>query len=125
MEFKIDTKPTYSIITPVSNLLDANLAAAVRQKWNELTESGSPNIIVDLHNCIKADETGIDNIISLHHDVYAASHSVVFTNLQDEVLSTLKANEKDLLINYAPTINEAVDIVSMELIERELFDEES
>jgi len=125
MEFKIDTKPTYTIITPVSNHLDANLSASIRHKWNELTESGSHNLIVDLHNCIDTDETGIKELVALHQQVYTVNQSVVFTNLQNDVLAALKANETDLLINYAPTMNEAIDIVSMEILERQLFDEES
>ncbi|HRO41193.1 MAG TPA: STAS domain-containing protein [Flavipsychrobacter sp.] len=124
MEFKIDTKPAYTILTPICNLLDANLTEALSQKWKELTESGSPNLIVDLHNCTSTDETSLGNLVSLHEHVYENRCSIVFTNFQNDVLNALKKNETDLLINVAPTMNEAIDIVSMEILERELFDEE-
>lgn len=125
MEFKIDTKPTYSIITPISNSLDAILTAAVRHKWEALTESGSGNIIVDLHNCTSADAQSLSTLTELHQDIYSAHKSLVFTQLQPEVMAALKEAELDEMINLAPTINEAIDIVSMEILERELFDEES
>lgn len=124
MEFKIDTKPTYTVITPVSNLLDANLTEAVRQKWLALTKTGSNNLIVDLHNCMFADETGISSLPVLHEAVYEASQSIVFTNLQNDVLNAVKDAEADLVVNIAPTMNEAVDIISMEILERDLFSEE-
>ncbi len=125
MEFKIDTKPNYSVVAPVTNTLNAKLTEALRQKWISLTESGSHNVIVDLHNCIAADETGITGLLSLHEDIYAQNASLVFTQLQNEILAEIKKNETDLVLNIAPTMNEAVDIISMEILERELFDEES
>lgn len=125
MEFKIDTKPTYCVVTPVTNLIDANLTAALRQKWKELAETGSRNLIVDLHNCMDAGTEGPDALIALHDEVYAANESLVFTQLQNRVLEALKLQEADLNLNLAPTLNEAIDIVSMEILERDLFSEES
>ena len=125
MEFKIDTKTSYTNITPVINHLDANLTAALRQKWNELRQSGSQNLIVDLHNCIEADKNGIDALAALHEDFYAEGCSLVFTALQENVQQQIKNLLQDFSINIAPTHAEAVDIVSMEILERDLFNEES
>jgi anti-anti-sigma regulatory factor len=124
MEFKIDTKPTYIVITPVSNHLDANLAAALRQKCNELTENGSYNYIIDLHNCLDADSKSFHFLTEFHEDCYSNNTSLVFTNIQDEVMSELRKDETHTAINIAPTMQEAIDIVSMEILERDLFDEE-
>ncbi len=124
MEFKIDTKPSYTQITPVANHLDANLTAALRQKCEELTENGSSNIIIDIHNCLNADKAAFDGLIMLHQYFYENNRSLVFTNVQDEVMTLLKNNELDLTINIAPTMAEAVDIISMEILERDLFNEE-
>lgn len=124
MEFKIDTKPTYIVITPVYNHLDANLAAALRQKCNELTENGSENYIVDLHNCLDADARSFHLLTELHEDCYSNNCSLVFTNIRDVVMQDLKKDETDSAINIAPSMQEAIDIVSMEILERDLFDED-
>lgn len=124
MEFKIDTKPSYTQITPVANHLDANLTAALRQKCEELTGNGSPNIIIDIHNCLNADKAAFPGLITLHQLFYENNRSLVFTNVQDEVMNLLKQNELDQAINLAPTMAEAVDIISMEILERDLFNEE-
>lgn len=124
MEFKIDTKPSYTQITPVANHLDANLTAALRQKCEELTGNGSPNIIIDIHNCLNADKDAFPGLITLHQHFYENNRSLVFTNVQDEVMSLLKQEELDMAINLAPTMAEAVDIISMEILERDLFNEE-
>jgi len=125
MEFKIDTKPSYTIITPLSNVLNAALTDAIRDKWEELTQSGSPNVIIDLTNCLRTDETAFDLIAGLHADVYEAEQSIVFTNIRTEVLRAFKEKELDLVINVAPSLAEAVDIVSMEILERDLFRDDS
>jgi anti-anti-sigma regulatory factor len=125
MEFKIDTKPTYTVIAPMDNSIDANMTEAVRQKWKELTESGRGNIIIDLSSCFAADEKALGALEQLHEEVYRNKESIVFTNLQPAVWTVVKQKEADLLLNIAPTMQEAVDVVSMEILERELFDEES
>jgi anti-anti-sigma regulatory factor len=124
MEFKIDTNPNYTQITPVTNHLDANLTEALRQKCTELTESGSENFIIDLHNCLDTDKASFENLLALHEYCYENEHSLVFTNLQEEVLLAMKEDETDLLLNIAPKMIEAIDIVNMEILERDLFKED-
>ena len=124
MEFKIDTKSSYLLITPVSNHLDANLTAALRQKCRELTENGRNNFIIDLHNCLDGDKSSFIGLTELHEDCYSNEQSLVFTNVQPDVLQALKAEELDTALNISPTLIEAVDIVSMEILERDLFGEE-
>ena len=125
MEFKIDTKPSYVILTPVSSSLDANLTDAIRQKWESLAESGSQNLILDMQNCTVADETAYDDLLTLHEFGYENDRSFVITGLQNEVFQSMKEKELHHTLNIAPTIIEAVDIVSMEILERDLFNEES
>ena len=124
MEFKIDTNSSYILITPISNHLDAILTASLRQKCRELTENGSQNFIIDLHNCLDADIKALVALAEMHEDCYSNEQSLVFTNIQPDVLQALKNQEIASVINIAPTPIEAVDIVSMEILERDLFNEE-
>lgn len=124
MEFKIDTKPTYSIITPVTNHLNANLTEAIRQKCEALAESGSANYIIDLHNCLDADKASFEDLALLHEQSYNNSRSLVFTGVSEAVLKEIKSTGADEVLNITPTMIEAIDIVSMEILERDLFNEE-
>ena len=124
MEFKIDTKPNFIMLTPVSNHLDAKLTAALSQKWEELTQSGSANFIIDLHNCLDADNASFNELTLLHENCYNAGQSLVFTGMNEEVLAALKKEELDTVLNITPTMAEAVDIVNMEILERDLFKED-
>lgn len=124
MEFKIDTKSSFTIITPNTATLDANLTEAIRQKWKELTESGSNNLVVDLTACIDADDTAYNQLVHLHQDFYNSQQSLVFINMSNNIIQDLKNKEIDQLLNIAPTLIEATDIISMEILERDLFNEE-
>jgi anti-anti-sigma regulatory factor len=124
MEFKIDTNSTFSIITPVSNSFNANLADILADKCLEIRQSGSPHLIIDLQHCTALDPAAIPSLVSLHEESYSNDHSLVFTSLSDKVMTTLKQDETDLLLNVAPKMQEAIDIISMEILERDLLSEE-
>lgn len=125
MEFKIDTKSSFILITPIFNSLDAKLTASLREKARELTENAKSNFVVDLHNCIECNKSAFPGLAEMHEDLYSNDQSLVFTNIQPNVLQAFKAEEMDTAINIAPTQIEAVDIVNMEILERDLFGEEN
>jgi hypothetical protein len=60
----------------------------------------------------------------MHENSYSNSRSLVFTGLQSQVMQVIKDEELDESINIAPKMIEAVDIISMEILERDLFSEE-
>jgi anti-anti-sigma factor len=124
MEFKIDTKDTYTIITPVYTSIDTNLTDALAKKCAELTDSGTNNYIIDLQNCNSVDKSSLQALLQMHEDSYNNSRSLVFTGLQSPVMQVIKDEELDESINIAPKMIEAVDIISMEILERDLFGEE-
>lgn len=124
MEFKIDTRATYTHITPIYGHLNAIMAATLRDKWTELSESGSQNFLVDLNNCQDADKDAFAALGELHEACYGASQSLVFTGIEESVMKLIREEEVDLVLNIAPTEIEAIDIISMEILERDLFNEE-
>jgi anti-anti-sigma regulatory factor len=124
MEFKIDTRPSYTLITPLSEMLNANLTGAIRQKWLEIGQSGSHNLIVDFKNCVRADATAYPAMLLLHQDFYAQGCSLVYTGTNQEIAQQIKSEDDETRVNIVPSIDEAVDIISMEILERDLFNEE-
>lgn len=124
MEFKIDTKSTFSVITPIAANLDANLTGLLTEECQKLQQNGSNNFIVDLQHCIKAEQSAINELVKMHEGFYSAEQSLVFTGMNDAIITALKKDEMDLLLNIAPKMEEAIDIVSMEILERDLLKEE-
>ena len=124
MEFKIDTKDTFSIITPIAGEINANLTGALGEKCTQIRQSGSNNIIIDFQHCKEIDKAAVPALVQLHEESYGQEMSLVFTAVNEKIMAVLKADETDLLINIAPRMDEAIDIISMEILERDLFNEE-
>lgn len=124
MEFKFDTKPTYTVITPETNTLDANLTEKLAGQIALCITNGANNFIIDMQFCAITDNKSFDSLAELHEDCYMNERSFVLTGLQQPVMQQLVENELADMLNIAPTMQEAVDIVSMDILERDLLNEE-
>ena len=124
MEFKIDTKTSYTIVKPLTDRINAALTEAIRQKQAELGQSVSQNLIVDLSGCSIYDDTTLPALMVLHEDFYSNNHSLVFTGMAEDIAQQLQTDKEEQSINIAPTMAEAIDIISMDILERDLFNEE-
>jgi anti-anti-sigma regulatory factor len=124
MQFKIDTKDTFTVIIPQNEKISAKMAGEIPKKCHDLKQSGSKNFIIDLGHCQEMDKEIINDLVSLHEQIYSNGQSLVFTGLSNAIMAGLKRDETDLLLNIAPRMDEAIDIISMEILERDLFGEE-
>ncbi len=124
MDFKIDTRDTFTVITPVTDVITANLTDELTTTFEKMRQSGSQNFIVDLQHGTSIETDAVENLVAMHEQAYAMGRSLVFTGIKGKVLTSLKENETDLLINIAPKMIEAIDIISMEILERDLYSEE-
>ncbi|HEY9177791.1 MAG TPA: STAS domain-containing protein [Flavipsychrobacter sp.] len=124
MEFKFDTKTTYTIVTPQSDVLNDKITGKLSDITKADYDNDGNNFIIDLQQCTSADNTSLGGLLALHDDCYAAQRSLVFTGVQPGVLRLLQNNDNAQRLNIAPTMQEAVDIISMEILERDLLSEE-
>jgi len=124
MEFKIDTKDTFTVITPIMQKISANLTGMLAEKCIEIRQSGSKNLIIDLQHCVEIEKSCLPDLLKMHEESYSQDQSIVFTRVNEKVMAILKEDETDLMINIAPRLDEAIDIISMEILERDLFKEE-
>lgn len=80
--------------------------------------------IIDFTDCKTIDGNAIPVLVNMHEESYSANHSLIFTCMNPTIMTSLKKTETDLLINITPTMTEAIEIINMEQIERDLFSEE-
>lgn len=124
MDFKIDTRDTFSVITPIADQITVNLAEELHTTIQKMRQSGSLNFIIDLQQCPSIEPDAIQLLIQIHEESYAMGKSLVYTGVKGKTLAAIKLQEADLVINIAPKMVEAIDIISMEILERDLFEEE-
>ncbi len=124
MNVKIDTKEKFHVITPEHSSLTENMTEEFSQLLLSCLKKDFNNIILNLKEVDTMDERVADCIINSQQLFYDQQRSFVICELKPEVESFLDQKDMLDLINYTATESEAWDIVQMEEIERELFDEE-
>lgn len=123
MEFKIDTKEKILVVQPQITELDANLSARFTNEVSKLPGLEGRNLILDMTLVEKADHTGIKAILTVYHQQYDSGLSCALTGLNSTLTNDIKAAD-ETVYNLAPTMLEAIDLVMMEDLERELMQDE-
>lgn len=120
MKFKIDTKEKIVVFCPEEAALDANLSDEFVNTLNTLPELKGRNLILDLIFVEKTDLSGVQAILTVYEQMYANGCSCAITGVNSTLTKELKETGSDML-NIAPTMAEAIDLVMMEELERELL----
>ncbi|SHL96143.1 STAS domain-containing protein [Chitinophaga sp. CF418] len=123
MEFKIDTKEKILVVQPQITTLDANLSARFTKEVSELPDLEGRNLILDMALVENADDTGLKAILTVYHQQYDTGMSCALTGLNSTLTNAIKAAD-ETVYNLAPTMLEAIDLVMMEDLERELMQDE-
>jgi len=123
MEFVTETKPTYTIIYADGGVLTTELAEALKLKMEEQKVAGCLSFIVNLKKLTDIETVAGNILMDIHNYIYDGDGSLVFAESPDNVLQKLKKEQFHLSLNLCPTMAEAVDILSMELLERDLLKE--
>ena len=124
MNVKIDTKEKFSVITPIEVSLTAIMTAELYNMLLLYQQKDIPHIVLNLKQVDLIDLESGEILANLQQNFYENDCSLVICNLKPAVEKVL--DEADLLeiMNVTPTESEAWDIVQMEQVERELFEDE-
>ena len=119
MNFKIDTREKFTVITPLINSFSDNLTAELNELLSSYKQS-KINLIINFKNVSTTNEQVIKQIAAWQNEFYNSKLSFVLCEIQQSVKAVLEKLELDDVLNTAPTETEAWDIVQLEEIEREL-----
>lgn len=123
MKYNIDTKENFDIITPINDLFDQDLAEEIQQ-FLSASILKNRSAIIDFSS-IQSIENNLNQIIiDWHHKMYDSNLSFALCEMNDEVKKSMQENEEFDILNITPKQIEAIDIVAMEGLERELLGDE-
>ncbi|MEN9597882.1 MAG: hypothetical protein RL596_193 [Bacteroidota bacterium] len=122
MEVKIDTKEKFTVITPITIDVSANIAADLIERCKIILQNRVKNLILNMESVSRIDQLGMEGITKLQQEFYENNASFVVCGISSEVEVVLEKAGLLELWNITPTESEAWDIVQMEEIERELLD---
>lgn len=120
MKFKIEHKEKVAVITSSVEKLDAIHAPELKGEIVMLSKEGHKNIIIDLSATRYIDSSGLSAILVGNRMCNELKGSFVICGLQENVNKLITISQLDKIIKITPTLNEAVDLVYMEEVEREV-----
>jgi anti-anti-sigma factor len=122
MQYKIDTKEKFTVLTLLDPSLSSNLVPELTDLIKNLGLTSPKNLVLNL-GAVKDWDLSIMALLAQHQEVfYDNNTSFVLCSLSDDLQNALDATEFGEVMNLTPTESEAWDIVQMEEIERELLD---
>ena len=123
MNFKIDTREKFTMITPDSDFSSDNLTAELKELADSFLQHKT-NLVINLKNVADLKENSVNNLAALQNEFYQHNISFVICEIQTGVFKVVEKLELDDVLNITLTETEAWDIVQMEEVERELLGDE-
>jgi len=126
MKVKTDTKEKFHVITVQEPSMSADMAAKLSDLLLPNLQNDVKNVILNLKELHSLDELAAEKLVKLQQNFYEENSSFVVCEIQkpdEDFLDSVNLLE---IMNTTLTESEAMDIVQMEEIERELmngFDE--
>ena len=121
MLVKIDTKEKFSVITPETNEITANMSDGFRKSLTDQLTYPIPHVILNLQTASNIEDSVLMMLSEVQEIFYNENNSFVICGLNKSILNKLEELELLDTMNITPSESEAWDIVQMEEIERELM----
>jgi anti-sigma B factor antagonist len=120
MKFVVDQKDKVAVISTKIEKLDAIHAPELKSEIVMLNKAGVKNIVMDLSETRYIDSSGLSAVLVANRLCRDANGSFVLCGLQETVNKLITISQLQSVLKITPTRNEAVDLVYMEEVEREL-----
>ncbi len=124
MKFSLDKKDRYSILKLGEDNLNSVLAPDVKSEFVFLRNEGVRNLILDMSDVKYVDSSGLSAILTANR-LWSGFGSFVITNIgHPAVQKLIEISRLQTILNIVPTLEESVDFVMMEELQKELSGEE-
>ena len=123
MQYKIDTRENFDIITPLYAHFSSNLSDQLNELVDDSRENGR-SLLIDLVQIENLHEQDVKLLEALHNEMYELNLSFVLCHVNTTCKEQIAKNNLEHLLNVTPTLAEAIDLISMEGLERELLRED-
>lgn len=117
--YTIDKKEKYAQINLKDEKLDSHISPSLKSELVVLNSEGFKNIIIDLTETRYCDSSGLSAILVANRLCKNSGGTFVLSGLQRSVMKLISISQLDTILNIAPTVSEAVDLLFMEEIERD------
>jgi len=120
MKYSISKQERYVVINLQEENLNSLVAPSLKSELVILSNEGVPNLILDLSDVNYVDSSGLSAILTANR-LWKSIGSFVLTGIKhDPVRKLIEISRLDTVLTILPTVQESVDYIFMEDIERSL-----
>jgi len=120
MKFSVDKHEKYVLIKLNESKLNSLITPQLKSELILINTEGQRNIILDLCQVKFADSSGLSSLLVGHRLCKSAEGSFILTCLNDAVARLINISQLDNVLTIVHTVEEGIDHVFMEEIEKEL-----
>lgn len=118
--FSIAKEDRYTVIKPTVEKLDSRVSPELKSELVMINNTGEKNIIVDLSSCKYCDSSGLSAVLIGNRLCREVKGSFMLCELQESVKKLISISQLDTVLSITPTLDEAVQMMYMDEIERDL-----
>lgn len=122
MKFSVDKHEKYVVFKLNEDKLNSIITPMLKSELILLNAEGIRNIILDLSEIKYSDSSGLSAILLGHRLCKGGEQegTFVLTGISPSVEKLIKISQLENVLNLVPTVDEAIDYIFMEEIERDL-----
>jgi len=120
MKFTVDKHEKYILLKLNESKLNSLITPQLKSELILISTEGQRNIILDLSQVKFADSSGLSSLLVGHRLCKNAAGTFILTCLNDAVSRLITISQLDSVLSIVSTAEEAIDLVFMEEIEKEL-----
>ncbi|MEO5911805.1 MAG: STAS domain-containing protein [Pelobium sp.] len=120
MKFTVDKHEKYILIKLNESKLNSLVSPQLKSELILTNTEGQRNIILDLSNVKYADSSGLSSLLVGHRLCKNAEGVFILTGINEAVSRLITISQLDNVITIVPKVDEAIDLIFMEEIEKEL-----
>lgn len=120
MKFSVDKHEKYVLIKLDEPKLNTLVSPQLKSELILTNTEGQRNIILDMSEVKYVDSSGLSSILVGHRLCKNSDGTFILTGLSEAVSRLLSISQLDNIITVVPRVEEAIDIIFMEEIEKEL-----
>ncbi len=120
MKYSVDKQEKYAVFALEDENLNSHISPDLKSEFLMMRNSGVTNMVLNLEAVKFVDSSGLSAILTGNR-LWQADGSFILTGVNSESIKKLITISKlDSILTIIPTIEESIDYIKMELLEREL-----
>lgn len=120
MKFTVDKHEKYVLIKLNESKLNSLISPQLKSELILTNTEGQRNIILDLSTVKYSDSSGLSSLLVGHRICKNSEGSFIITGINENISRLITISQLENVLTIVNTVDEAIDLIFMEEIEKEL-----